>query len=213
MEPIEVCLRSKEGRDLVLRVPAAFLDAVIRDGDGRAAFVHWELWMLPDPRPPSQVAELQQSVPPRERSEFYKANEVFRILISLSSELVEKGRYESMRREVLEHNERLADELFGLEHFTRRPCKPLKAGSGIPTSDSKKCAEGGAYDSVYFGRSNVSNQRVLLNCRHSGSHCDLRTTLRGRGMRVTFPREGLAKWRWYEISAHKFLETHVLKAE
>jgi hypothetical protein len=213
MEPVEVCLRSKERRDLVLRVPAAFLDAVIRDSEGRVGFVHWEFWMLPNPRPLSNISELRQSVPEGERAKFLETNEIFRIRISLGAELIGKERYEAVRRAYLEHNERLTDEPFGLEHFTQRPCTNTKSVGGGIVSSSTKCAEGTGYDHVYFGRSGVSDQRVIVNCHYSEKYCTLRTSFRNREMSISVPRKALGNWRWYEENASKFLQTYVVKVE
>jgi hypothetical protein len=210
MEPVEVCLRSKEGRELVLRAPGTYYNSVIRDADGRNVFVHFEFWALPDPSPVSAIPELRHSVPGVDRGKFYKANEKRRILIEVSSELLGNEGYESGRQSAKEHREYLGYEPSGLEHFTRRPCKLVK-GNADGAPDRRECAAGSAYDDVYFGLSEMTGQRVLMFCNHGHSHCTLRTSFQGRAVTVSFLKDGLSDWRWYERTANEFLQRYVVR--
>jgi len=211
MDPVEICLRSKEGKDLVLRVPGAFLTSVIRDKDGRPAFLNIEFWMLPDPRPESSIAELRQSAQSDQRAEFYNSNLHNRIYINLGAEPFEGERYVGLRKEYIEFKERLPNELFGLEHFTGRGCDRLSELKDDKVT--RKCRDGDAkaYGDVYFGRSNISGQWVMVWCSHGSPVCTLHSTFERREMMVGLRREAVSNWRWYEVTANQFLSKYVAK--
>jgi len=211
MDPVEICLRSKEGKDLVLRVPGAFLTSVIRDKDGRPAFLNIEFWMLPDPRPESAVVELRGSAQSDQRAQFYNANLHKRIYINLGAEPFEGERYVGLRKEYIEFKEKLPDTPFGLEHFTRRGCDRQSELKYDKTT--RKCKEGDAkaYGDVYFGRSNISDQWVMVWCSPGSPVCTLHSTFERREMMVGLRRENVSNWRWYEVTANQFLSKYVAR--
>lgn len=213
MKPVDIQLiDTYTGKSsLKLRIPAAYVDAEIRDGQGRLGRV-WLVFWLPDYRPESHIAELRGAAP-AERQEYIRVHRRNRVRISLSGEKREPGQLGSLIRTLREANERVLPDKFGLEHYRNRSCERLyelkRDGRDLST---RKCT--GRYSAeYYFGHSEWSQQDFNISCLTRSSLCSIKSRFRGHFGQVFFAKEALPEWKEYDGHAHTFINKYVVRAD